>query len=83
MADFKRNTVIELNVNEFIKYMHNEFPSVFKGMAYFQREWLENTVQWVTETYENDYEKQMAALESMLPEIEEEEIIKFWKEKRI
>lgn len=65
---------------KFIEYMHSEFPTVFKnGDIYFTREWLENTVKWVTETYSNK-DTICATLNSILPEIEEEEIFQFWIE---
>ena len=67
-----------LDIKEFIQYMSDEFPTVFK-MNHYTYEWLENTIQWVTETYESDWEKQMYAFLGMLPEIEEEEIKRFWK----
>ena len=66
--------------NGFIIYMHSEFPKVFNnGDIYFTRDWLENTVKWVTETYSNK-DTICATLNSMLPEIEECEIYQFWME---
>lgn len=60
---------------KFVGYMHEEFPQVFSN--FYEREWLENVVQYGLETFENEYERFSAFMISILPEIEEEDLIKF------
>ena len=70
------DSIRQFDSKGFSEYMYDNFPSVFEQP--FAREWLENTLQWVTETFENDPEKVIINLNSMLPyEVEIEEIENF------
>lgn len=68
------------NKEKFVAYMIEEFPSVFDGLRFYERYWLENMLQWITETYEGEKGTIIAVICSMLPEIEEEEVLKFWED---
>lgn len=57
--------------------MYEEFPTIFKGDRGYEREWLENLIQWVAETYECKKETIIATLVSILPKIEEDELEQF------
>ena len=64
-------------VDNFIGYIHSEYA--FTNM--FIMELLENLLQYLTETFEGDKERTLAAINSCLPyEITEDEIAGFWKE---
>lgn len=68
------------NEEKFATYMIEEFPPVFDGFRFYERQWLENTLQWITETYEGKKGTIIAAICSILPEVEEEEVLKFWED---
>lgn len=68
------------NKEKFIGYMIEKFPAVFGTFITFEVEWLENTLQWITETYEGKKETIIFAICSMLPEIEVEEVLEFWED---
>lgn len=67
------------NEEKFVEYMVITFPSVFGGNNHYEREWLENMLQWVIETYEGNKDTIIAVIDSMLPEVTEEEISQFWE----
>lgn len=67
------------NTEKFIEFICDEFPVVFTGNYGWCREWLENLVKWVTETYDGKKDTIIATLDSILPEVTEEEIEKFWE----
>lgn len=61
----------------FIGYIRSEYA--FTNM--FVMELLENLLQFITETFDGDKERTLAAINSCLPyEITENEIADFWKE---
>lgn len=67
------------NEEKFVKYMMKTFPSVFDGNGFYEREWLENMLQWITETYESNKDTIITVICAMLPEVTEEEISNFWE----
>jgi len=75
MFIFEDNSTFEYE--EFIKYMHKRFPDVFSGNTFYEEDWLENIVQYGLETFEDEYERFSTFMESILPEIEEKDLIKF------
>lgn len=66
-----------IDQEKLIQYIYEEFPSVFNSSSYC-REWLENTIQWIAETYEADNDRIKATICSILPEIEEDELTPFF-----
>jgi len=61
----------------FIEYMREEFPEVFLGNRFYEEEWLENLIKYGLETFENEYERFLTFMVSILPEVEEEDLNKF------
>ena len=64
------------DVEKFKKYMYNEFPDVFRNNRYYEREWLDNVLEYATEHF-SVYEEFEAFMISIVPELVPEDLRKF------